>query len=446
MNSSGIDESANATDDVSAAPQVDTSMDGPKRIGLFIFFLVFGVFGVWAAVAPLDGAAHAPGTVIVRSDRQVVQHLEGGIVREIRVRNGDPVDAGQPLVVLDDTQSLAQLEIARAQYAALRAQEARLLAERDGLDEVQYPLDLSALERNAQIEMASQTQLFHTRRNALEGSIEVLEQRIEQLHSRLGGMRALQESKQELADSYTEELDDVRTLLLEGFSDRNRLRELERNGASLRGEAAELIATISSTEIEIGETRLQILQQRREFQNEVATQLAETQSRLKDAQERVTALTDVVSRTVVKAPVAGVVNGLLVHTIGAVIAPGTAFAEVVPQTDELVVEARLSPMDIDRVAVAQEAMIRFSSFSSAVPNITGTVIHVSADSFTDSNTGASYYTARIEVSAEGVTELGNLVLVPGMPAEVFINTGSRTFFQYILKPISNALARSFIED
>ncbi|MDP2125767.1 MAG: HlyD family type I secretion periplasmic adaptor subunit [Pseudohongiella sp.] len=426
--------------------QVETGIDNPKRIGLLIFFLVFGVFGVWSAVAPLDGAAHAPGIVIVRSNKQLIQHLEGGIVSELRARNGDVVQAGDPLLILDNTQSLAQLEIANAQYVALRAQEARLIAERDNLTQIDYPSDLSTTERNAVSEMASQNQLFRTRRNSLAGSVEVLEQRIGQLQSQLGGLRALQRSKQDLADSFAEELRDVQSLLLEGFADKNRLRELERQAALLRGEAAELTAGISSTEIQIGETRLQILQQEREFQNDVATQLAETQTRLKDATERVTALSDIVTRTIITAPVSGIVNGMQIHTVGGIVPPGTPIAEVVPQSDELLIEARVSPIDIDRVAVGQNANIRFSSFSSSVPNIVGKVINVSADAFTDPHTGMSYYTTRVEVTPEGLGELGTLTLIPGMPAEIFITTGSRTFLQYVMKPFSNAIARSFIED
>jgi membrane fusion protein, epimerase transport system len=424
----------------------DFAVDNPRRIGLLIFFLVFGVFGVWASVAPLDSAAHASGVVTVRSNKKLIQHLEGGIVSQILAQNGDMVAAGQPLLVLDNTQSLAQLEIANAQYAAYKALEARLLAERDGLEQVVYPQSLSAVGGDAQAEMAAQDQVFNARRASLQGAVTVLEQRIEQLQARVLGMRALLESKQELATSFTEELNDVRELLAEGFSDRNRLRELERRAATLRGEAAELSATISSTEMQIGETRLQILQQEKDFRNEVVNLLSETQTRLRDVNERMTALRDIVSRTVIAAPEAGIVNGLQVHTIGGVVTPGNPIAEIIPYADELIIESRISPNDIDRVAVDQLAKIRFSSFNSAVPSIEGRVIHLSADAFTDPSTGATYYTARVEVTAEGLTELGDLLLVPGMPAEVFIATGSRTMMQYLMKPISNALARSLIED
>ncbi len=221
----------------------------PKRIGLLIFFLVFGVFGIWASVAPIDGAAHATGIVTVRSNKKVIQHLEGGIVRQILAQNGDMVVAGDPLMILDNTQSLAQLEIANTQYVALKALEARLIAERDGQTQVAYAASLQQAEGGAPAEIAIQNQIFQARRNALQGSVTVLEQRIEQLQSRLGGMGALRETKVELAESFAEELSDVRELLAEGFSDRNRLRELERNASRLRGEAAELTAAISSTEI-----------------------------------------------------------------------------------------------------------------------------------------------------------------------------------------------------
>ncbi|MEX0965054.1 MAG: HlyD family type I secretion periplasmic adaptor subunit [Pseudohongiellaceae bacterium] len=424
-----------------------SSMESPKRFGLVLFFLVFGVFGLWSALAPIEGAAHAPGQVTVKTYKQIVQHLEGGIVSEIRVRDGDLVNAGDPLLILDNTQSLAQLEIVNAQFAADKALEARLIAERDGLDSVSYASILSTSEFDASEEISAQNQIFESRRVALQGSREVLEQRIQQLQSSLVGLRALKASKEELARSFNEELADVRALLVDGFSNRTRLRELERAHASLQGEAAELTATIASTEIQIGETRLQILQQEKEFRNDVIGQLAEAQTRLKDSTERINALQDVVSRMVVRAPVSGRVNGMQAHTEGGVITAASEIAQIVPQSEELIIEARLSPLDIDRVSEGQEAMIRFSTFSrNAVPTIFGNVINISADSFIDEYTGASYYIARIEVNPEGMEDLGDLALIPGMPAEAFISSGSRTLLQYLFKPLSNSLARSLNED
>jgi len=432
---------------VKPAKAVETSMDGPKRIGLFILFLVFGVFGIWAAVAPLEAAAHGPGVVVVKSYSKLIQHLEGGIVSQINAQNGDFVRAGEPILILDDTQSQAQLEIANTQLVALSAIEARLIAERDGLDEVTYPDFLVSGGLNQTEEINAQNQIFSAHGAAYEGAIDVLEQRIEQLHSRSVGLEALRLSKEELAASYADELDDTRVLLSQGFSDKIRLRELERNFASYSGEAAELIANISSTEIQIGETRLEIIQLEREFQNEVAELLGETQTALKDIRERSIALQDIVSRTVVRASEDGVLNGMQAHTVGGVIGAGISIADLVPQSDELIIEARLSPIDIDRVATGQEATIRFSSFGRAeVPRVFGNVTNISADILLDEITGAAYYSARIEVTPESIEDLGDLILIPGMPAEAFVNTGSRTFLQYMLNPITNAITRSFRED
>jgi len=438
---------ANSNDTPDTSDEALTSMDSPKRAGLVLFFLVFGVFGVWATLAPIDSAAHAPGTVAVRSYKKIVQHLEGGIVSEIRASDGDLVNAGDPLLILDNTQSLSQLEIVNAQFAADKALEARLIAERDGLNSVSYPPILSTSEFNAFAEIDAQSQIFDARRITLQGSVEVLQQRIEQLQSSLVGLRALKESKEELARSYDDELQDVRALLEDGFSNRTRLRELQRNSASFKGEAAELTASIASTEIQVGETRLQILQQEKEFRNDVIGQLAETQTRLKDSTERINALQDIVSRTVIRAPVAGVVNGMQAHTEGGVVVAASQIAEIVPQSEELIIEARLSPLDIDRVSEGQEALIRFSTFSrNAVPTIFGNVISISADSFIDEYTGVPYYTARIEVNPDSLKNLGDLALMPGMPAEAFITGESRTLLQYLFKPLSNSLARSLIED
>ena len=428
----------------SADDLIETSMEMPRRVGLGIFLLVFVVFGGWAALAPLDGAAHAPGQVTVKTYKKAVQHLEGGIVGSILVQNGDVVSEGQPLLEMDKTQPLAQLEIANSQLVALQAREARLIAERDNLPAISYPAGLSGA--GAREEMASQTSIFAARKASREGSIEVLEQRIGQLESKLVGLAALKDSKETLAASFADELADTRSLLDEGFSDKARLRSVERNLATYQGEAADLSATISSTQVQIGETRMQILQLNREFQNEVVNELGDTQTRLKDAQERSTALRDIVSRTTVRAPVAGVVNGMQVHTEGGVIGPGTAIAEIVPLTEELILESRVSPLDIDRVFEGQEATIRFSSFGNRTPTIFGNVLNLSADAIVDQNTGMSYYLARVEVTPEGMADLGDLELLPGMPAEVFIATGSRTLLQYLFKPFSNAMARSFIED
>ena len=425
---------------------LNTSIEAPKRIGLIMLFLTFGVFGIWASTAPIDGAARAPGVVSVKSYKKIVQHLEGGIVENIFVQDGDEVRQGDALLEIDTTQSAAQLEIAEARYVAYKTLEARLIAERDNLESISFPGNWSRSDELYNEEISSQVAIFNSKKAAFKGNVEVLEQRIEQLRSQLSGLQALRESKTSLALSFEDELKDINILLSQGFSDKTRLRNLERNVADYRGQAAQLTAQIASTNVQIGEAQIQILQLEREKQNQTTTELGNIQTTLNEVNEQIVALEDVVNRALVTAPVSGAVNGMQVHTIGGVIGPGGLIAEVVPLSEELILDARVSPVDIDRVFVGQEATIRFSSFGSRTPTISGSLIHLSADTISNQTDSQPYYLARIEVSPEGLANLGDLELLPGMPAEAFIATGSRTLLQYMIKPLADAAARSFIED
>lgn len=427
---------------------VESSDKRPRTIGAIIVLITFGIFGIWSTVAPLQSAALAPGKVMIKGNRKNIEHLEGGIVAELPVRDGDTVAAGDLLILLDDTQSRAQLEIAMGQYYAVKATESRLKAERDSLDAVQYPDFIATSEDpRAADSIQSQNQVFLARRNGYLGQISVLNQRISQLGEQVHGVEALRDGKQKLVDSYAEEVGDFTELLEEGFADKQRLRELERNLARTEGEVAEHISGIAQLEIGIGETRLEILQLQKEFHTSVVDELGQVQIQVYDLEERIRAAADRADRTEIRSPVAGVIVGKTVTTVGEVISPGEPLMFVVPQAGELIVEAQVSPIDIDRVQNGQSADIRFSSFkSTTTPVIDGTVISISADALTDEQMGTSYYLARVEVTEEGYAMLENLVLVPGMPAEVLINTGSRTLFQYLTQPIRNAFARSLIED
>ena len=418
-----------------------------KRFGLTAFFLLFGFGGFWAVTAPIDGAAIAPGEVAVKSYSKVVQHLEGGIIKNIFVEDGALVETNDPILEIDNTQSLTELEAQNKRLFSLRALEVRLEAERDGLDRLDYPSSFNSMGRQGEEEMSVQVEIFNARLSANNGSVELLEQRIEQLQSQITGYKAQQASKEELTASYSEELADVRELLSQGFSDKNRLRDLERNISISEGEVAELASNIASAQVSIGEAKIRILQEEKEFHNAVVSELREVQAEINVGVEITKALEDVVSRTIVRAPDSGIVNGLQVHTVAGVISPGMRILDIVPQEDELIIESKLSPMDIDRVAVGQEATIRFSSFGmGTAPSTYGKVTSVSADSMIDELTGYIYYLARIEVTQESLEALGDLSLVPGMPAEVFIATGSRTFLQYIFKPLTNSVTRSLRED
>lgn len=425
----------------------NADLDSHKRFGLIAFFLLFGFGGIWAATAPIDGAAIAPGQVTVKSYSKIVQHLEGGIIKDIFVENGAFVEANEPILEIDNTQSLTELEAQNQRLFSLRALEIRLEAERDGVDSLNYPASFNSIGSRADEEMKVQIEIFNARRSANDGSKEILEQRIEQLQSEIIGYQGLQASKEKLADSFNEELSDIRELLSQGFSDKNSLRALERDVSTAEGEVAELTATIASTEVAIGEAKLQILQEEKEFHNAVVSELQEVQANINIGAEMAIALEDIVSRTIVRAPDSGIVNGLQVHTIAGVITPGMRILDIVPQEDELIIESRVSPTDIDRVAVGQEANIRFSSFGmGTAPSIFGEVISVSADSLIDETSGIPHYVARVEVSQESLEELGDLSLVPGMPADVFISTGSRTFLQYVFKPLTNGFMRGLRED
>ena len=424
-----------------------------RRLGLFVVAAVFGVFGAWSALAPLSSAALAPGVVMVDSYRKQVQHLEGGIVKSIVVKDGDSGAKDQVLVVLEDTQPKAQLEVLKGQYHIAAAREARLVAQRDGLRAVAYPADLLADrdDPRAVEAMRVQTQTFDVRQSALEGEMSVYRRQVEQLKAKAHGLRSQKQSRDRLVDSYRSELTDFDSLLKEGFVEKQKVRELERNLAQSEGQQGELVSEIASTELQIGETELKILQLKKDFQREVAKELVEVQAALFELREKIQSLQDTVRRTVIKSPESGMVMGLGVHTLGAVIPPGGHIVDIVPQNEKLILEARVSPMDIDRVKLGQTAEVRFTAFKTReTPKLEGKLVTLSADRLSDEHNPdiPPYYLARVEVTADGLKALADqhLELVPGMPAEVLINTGERTLLQYLSRPLTDTFARSFIED
>lgn len=425
-----------------------------RRLGVFVVLAIFGGFCTWASLAPLSSAALAPGLIAVEDYRKTVQHLEGGIVRSIEVRDGDLVRKDQVLMTLDGTQAKAQLEVLHGQYWISLAREARLIAQRDGLGTVRYPAELNRLKADARVDDAIrvQTQTFNVRKQAQDGEIALYQRQIGQLQAKASGLQAQLHSRESLLASYQGELADFQALLQEGYTEKQKVRELERNLAQTQGQLGELQSDIAATELQVAETELKIIQLKKDLQREVAKELSEVQAALFEIREKLQSLDDTVERTTLKAPEAGMVLGLAVHTIGAVVPPGGRLLDIVPQHEKMIVEARVAPIDIDRVQVGQLAEIRFSAFKSrATPKIEGRVATVSADRLVDEKAQdeqGGYYLARVEVSAQGLEDLAraNLDLLPGMPAEVLINTGSRTLFEYLIDPIQNAFARSLIED
>jgi epimerase transport system membrane fusion protein len=418
-----------------------------RRVGYLILLLTFGLFGGWATLAPLNSAALAPGVVTVKSYRKTVQHLEGGIVRELRVHDGDQVKAGDILLVLDNTQARSEMEMMRNQLVAALELEARLVAERDGLPEPMAVPGLNAEDPRVREAHDSEARIFQTRRNSLLGEIGLQEQAIGQIEQQIRGFKAIIASKQTLARSYEEEIVDLRALLVDGYVDKQRLREQERSLSRLQAEVAEQQSESARASVQIGEAKLKILQLKKTFASEVAGQLGEARTNVYDLRERLSSVQDRDQRTEILAPESGMVMGMTVHTLGGVISPGTPLMDIVPASEELIVEAQVSPIDIDRIAVGRPVDIRFSAFkSSTTPVISGRLIQISADRLTNKDTGTAYYLVRVAVTDEGRKALGDLALVPGMPAEVLINTGARTLLQYLMQPATNAFARSLIED
>jgi len=418
-------------------------------LGFAVLLLAFVGFGGWAAVAKLGSAAVAPGMVTVESYRKTIQHLEGGIIKEIRVRDGDTVTEGQVLVRLEDTQPRAQLEIVRSGYLALRALEVRLIAERDNLERIVFPNELVSLQDDPRVRetLNGQDRVFKARRDSMQGEIAVLEQRIEQLQAQISGLDALQQSEKQRIDSLNGELQDFRKLLKEGHVDKLRVLDLERSIAALEGDRAEHLADMARAKMQIGETRLQIMQVKKKFLAEVVAELRDVQTKIFDAQERMRALRDTLERTEIRASNEGIVVGLGVHTVGGVISPGTRILDIVPRGEPLVVEAQVQPTDIDKVHPGLTADIRFSAFKArTTPVVEGKVLTVSADRLIDQADKRAYYLARIEVTPEGMAQLHGLQLLPGMPAEVIIKTGERTFLEYLLQPLLDSFARSFKEE
>jgi epimerase transport system membrane fusion protein len=434
-------------------PEHSTAPVGDDRhlrlTGYGIVLAIFGGLGGWSALAPIDSAAIAAGTVTVQNYRKTVQHLEGGIVRRLNVQEGQQVQAGDVLVELEGTQFQAEMDVLRVQLLALQSEEARLLAERDNLPGVSYPAVAGLDETDPRVLEIRQGQdtLFAARRKAYRGGVSVLEQNVRQLRAQIDGLHSVIRSKDELLASYSSEISDLHGLLDEGLTDRQRLRELERNSVQLQGDVAELNASVAETEAKINEAELRMLQIEREFQTDVASTLGEVQARLADIRERAAGANDRVERAFIRAPVSGRVLQLNVHTVGGVIAPGQRILDVVPQLETLIVEAHVSPLDIDRVEAGLPARLRFSGFKrSLVPEVFGTVENVSADRLYDEATGQSYYLARVVLNTGEAERLRGVELKPGMPVEAMINTGSRTLLGYLWEPVTDSMTRAFRED
>lgn len=435
---------------------VDNPLDRNPKLGIgklvFIGALVIGVFfvglGGWAAFVPLKSAAIAMGQVTVDGRRKTIQHLEGGIVREIAVKEGDTVQKGDVLIVLDDIRARSDVDLLSGRLGAALSVRARLSAERDRAGGIAFPQEIDGLitddeERLTLIE--GEMTVFEERRNFLSSQTSINQQRIAQLRAEIGGLREEVVALNRQLSLIAQEETGLSGLVEKGLARRPQLLELQRRQADLGGELARNKAAIARAQQQIGETELTILDVRTRFLNEVVGQLQEVQTEIADLRDRMSAADDVIRRTAVTAPVSGEVVNIQINTSGGVISPGQPLLDIVPGGGGLTIEARVSPGDIDVVHAGLPAQVRISAYKIAEnPILDGQVRTVSADALVDERTGESFYTAKIDLLDISPLPEG-AELQPGMPAEVMIVTGEQTPLQYLLEPIRISLRRAMRE-
>ncbi len=428
-------------------PQPPTDEMPVVRAGLLLIAAAFGGLLIWSVAAPIAKGVVAPGLVGADSNRKVIQHLEGGIVSEILVRDGAQVKAGDVLMRLDEVTSQAQRDVLFGQFLTAKAQEARFIAERDGAKQVTFPTELLGpgdSGRNAAIR-GSEEEIFKARRDAVNGQLAILDQRVKQLEEQSKGLQAQVSANTQQITLIDSELEGLQQLFEKGYASKTRLLELQRRRAELDGDRGNYVSEIARNKVASGEARLQAIQVRKQFEEDVAKGLAEAQAKVFDLQDRLTSATDVLQRREVKAPTDGIIVNSRVHTVGGVVRTGDPLMELVPTNDDLIIEAMVSPMDVDVAAPGMEAEVRFSSLSTRhIPILTGIVETVAADATTDQH-GNRFFMARVRVSKDQLVHLGDQKLVSGMPAEVLIKAGERSVIDYLMRPLTDSFFKAFKE-
>lgn len=410
--------------------------------------LLIGVTGLWSAMASIQGAVIAPGTTVVETYLKRIQHRDGGIVADIAVKDGDRVEAGQVLVRLDETDTRAELSILQGTLDEIDAKRARLIAERDDQREVRFPATLLARASEPRIAelLSGQRKLLSVQRAALDGRIEQLSERAGQLGQEITGLTAQYESKKEQTALVREELTNLKMLLKQGLVEASRVFALDRERARLEGEEGELVAKIAAARGRISETKLQIIQITDDARTRSLSDLREAEAKIGETDERLTAAKAKLARMEIRAPRAGVVHQLSVHTIGGVIAPGADIMAIVPELDELVIDTQVRPEDIDQVNLGQTAQVCFPAFDQrTTPEVNGEVVQVAADLSRMSAESPPFYTVRIRLGPEQIKLLGVRKLKVGMPAEAFIQTRERSPLSYFLQPLTDQIAHTFRE-
>lgn len=431
------------------APPADTGR--AARVGLWALGLGFGGFLLWAAFAPLDEGVPAQGTVMVDTKRKTVQHLSGGIIKRVLVREGEIVQEGQPLIELDAATARANFESVRQRYLGLRAMQGRLVAEQADANAVTFHPDLveAASDPLIQVQMETQRQLFQSRRAALRAALQGIEESIRGQEALLQTYESMLGPRRSQLSLLQEELKHTRGLVAEGYAPRNRQLELERQVAEANAALAELMGNSVRAQRAIAELRQQAVSRRQEYRKEVETELGNVLREVQSDAEKLVAVRADLERTEIRSPASGQAIGLAIQTVGGVIQAGQKLMDIVPEDEPLLLEAKIEPHLIDKVRTGLKTDVRFNAFSHSPQLVVeGEILSVSSDLLTEQvgGTQISYYLARVKVTPEGMQVLGKRRLQPGMPVEVIVKTGERSMLTYLLNPLTKRLAASMKEE
>ena len=430
------------------APLPNADYRSVLRLGLWILLVGFGGFLLWAFLAPLDEGIPAPGLVSVESSRKRVDHASGGIIEQILVREGQTVQAGDPLVELNEIQWRSAVQATRSQYQTALATLSRLRAERDAAAAIAFPAELANTNDSEVLKIiAAQTGLFRARREALAGELRIIRESVRGLEQQLASLAQLRVGRDLQVALFREQLDSYQNLKKSGFLSRNHVIEVERQLAEVQGRQSEDLANIAGINARLGELRIRGAQREAEYRREVETLLADAQREVATLGERQIAQQDTLTRLVIRAPVAGRVVDLAYHTLGGVVKPGERILDIVPLDDEVIVEARMAPQHIDRLHVGLPADVHLEAYANRAeqPVVTGQIKVVSADALVDAKTGLPYFAVRVAVPRSEVSKLGDVKLLPGMLATVMVKTGERTLAAYLARPLLRRFRTSLTE-
>ena len=445
-NPNNLQAMSSIVSDVIAKPKPGVQ---PGRIGLWALILGFGGFVLWAALAPLDEGVPGQGMVTIDTKSRAVQHISGGIIKEVLVKEGQQVKEGQLLIKLDEAVAKANFESSRQRYLGLRAMQGRLLAEQQGLGQISWHADLREAMSDPQIRQMTltQEQLFGSRRAGLRADLASIDESIAGQEGLLQAYTAMMGNRRNQLALLSEEHKNTSSLVAEGYAPRNRQLELERMLAESNSSIAELLGNTTRAQRAIGELRQRAVVRQQEYRKEVESQLSEVDREVQADAEKFRATRDDLARTEIKSPAAGQVNGLAFQSVGGVIGPGQKLMDIVPMSQTLLLEARVSPHLIDRVHADLPVDVRFSSFANSPQLVVeGKVASISADLLVDQHTGAGYFLARVAVTPEGMKKLGKRQMQAGMPVEVIFITGERSMLTYLLHPLTKRMAASMKEE